>query len=196
MYCGETAPWDHFPKNLRIGEFLDPLQVIVEFFSTGLPPEQLRKLEEWRYFVIEEEYYNDPELGPEPLLLRYDLHLRLMEATYLKLLKFRDDNIQPQSIQPGQFENECLMWSYFPADFSGEELADPYRILEHCFYRYPPQDYRDNLHAWLHVALSTRTDFETLPPGEIISFYENMQRLCKGAWMIRQREAENAVLKR
>lgn len=196
MYCGETAPWDHFPKNLRIGEFLDPLQGIVEFFSTGQPPEQLRKLEEWRYFVVEEEYYSDPELGPEPLLLRYDLHVRLMESVYLKLLKFKDDNIPAQPIQPGQLENERLMWSYFPSDFLGEELSEPYRILEHCFDRYPPQDYRDNLHAWLHVALSTRTDFDTLTTGEIISFYENMQRLCKGAWLIRQREARNAVLKR
>jgi hypothetical protein len=105
MYCGETAPWDHYPKNLRIGEFLDPLQVIVDFFSTGQPPEQLRKLEEWRYFVVEEEYYSDPKLGPEPLLLRYDLYLRLMEAAYLKLLKFRDESILPQPVQPGQLES-------------------------------------------------------------------------------------------
>jgi hypothetical protein len=195
MYCGETAPWDHLSKNLRIGEFLDPLQGIVEFFSTGQPAEQLRKLEEWRYFVVEEEYYNDLTLGPESLLLTYDLHLRLMEAAYLKLLKFKDNNFQAQSILPGQLENERRMWPYFPADLSGEELSDPNRVLEQCFDRFPPQAYRDNLHAWLHVALSTRTDFETLPPGEIISFYENMQRLCKGAWLIRQREAENSGLK-
>jgi hypothetical protein len=119
-----------------------------------------------------------------------------MEAAYLKLLKSKDDNIPVQWIQPEQLEYERRGWPYFPAHLSGEELSDPYRILEQCFDRYPPQDYRDNLHVWLHVALSTRTDLETLPPGEIISFYENMRRLCKGAWLIRQREAGNAVLKR
>jgi hypothetical protein len=195
MYCGETAPWDHLPKNLRIGEFLDPLQVIIEFFSTGLPSEQLRKLEEWRYFVVEEEYYTDSKLCPEPLLLTYDLNLRLMEAAYLKLLHFKDSHIQPQSIQPELLENERRIWSYFPANFLGAELSAPYKILEQCFEQYPPQAYRDNLHAWLHVALSTRTDFDTLPPSEIIQFYENMRRLCNGSWLIRQRESGNAILK-
>jgi hypothetical protein len=195
MYCGETAPWDHFPKNLRIGEFLDPLQVVVEFFSTGLPLVQLKNLEEWRYFVVEEKYYNDLQLGPERLLLIYDLQLRLMEASHLLLLKFRDYNIITKPVHAGQIENERSVWSYFPADFSGEELSAPYKILEHCFEQYPPQAYRDNLHAWLHVALSTRTDFDTLPPSEIIEFYEIMRRLCNGAWLIRQRESGNAILK-
>jgi hypothetical protein len=195
MYCGETAPWDHFTKNLRIGEFLDPLQVVVEFFSTGLPPEQLKKLEQWQYFVVNEEYYNDQQIGPGRLLLIYDLHLRVMEAAYLLLLKFGDSGIVPKPVTSEQIDIERQTWAYFPKDLSIEELSDPYSLVAQCFDQFAPQAYRDHLHAWLRVALSAHTDFETLLPSEIISFYENMQRLCKGAWLIRQREAGDSVLK-
>lgn len=195
MYCGATAPWDHYPKSLRIGEFLDPLQVVVEFFSTGLPSGQLKKLEQWRYFVVNEEYYNDQQIGPGRILLTYDLQLRLMESAYLLLLKFSDSGIVAIPVSEAQIDLERQTWAYFPEGLSTEELSDPYSLLAQCFDQFSPQAYRDHLHAWLHVALSAHTDFETLPPGDVILFFENMRKLGNGAWLIRQREAANALLK-
>ncbi|WP_428330372.1 hypothetical protein [Mucilaginibacter sp.] len=153
-----------------------------------MPKEQLKKLEEWRSFVVVEDFYNELQLGPGRLLLTYDLQLWLMEASYILLLKYKDSNSVSKRVSTEQLKAEVMNWLYFTADFPDDELANPYIALDRCFIEYPTQAYRDNLHAWLHVALSNHTDFETLVPGEIINFWENMRRVCNAAWLIRQRE--------
>lgn len=187
MYRRETAPWEHFPKNLTISELLDPLITIREYFEAGPPKKRFNKIDRWQYFVIKEDFYNDPNLGPEPLLLAYDQNLRFMEAAYLFLLKHNDLNRIPGRIAKDELEVERRAWDYYPITLTDDEFIDPYTVLENCFKEFPPQTYRDNLHAWLHAALSTQTDHDVLPPSEVIVFHDCIKRLIDAGWLLKQR---------
>lgn len=187
MYDREIAPWEHLPKTLTISELLNPLITIKEYFDTGLPKKKFGKIDEWRDFVIKEDYYNDPDLGPEPLLLVYDQNLRFMEATHLFLLKQNDLNRFPGRMSKDELDIERREWDYYPINLSDDEIIDPYCVLENCFKEFPPQIYRDNLHAWLHAALSTHTDFDVLPPIDVMTFQNCIKRLIDAGWLLKQR---------
>ncbi|WP_426587973.1 hypothetical protein [Mucilaginibacter sp. R-33] len=187
MYDRPIAPWEHFPKTLTISELLNPLKTIKEYFDTGLPKKKFDKIDQWRDFVLKYDYYNDPKLGPESLLLVYDQNLRFMEATHLFLINQTDLNRLPGRISKDELKVERREWDYYPITLSDDEIIDPYITLEKCFKGFPPQLYRDHLHEWLHAALSTQADFDVLPPSEVMAFHECIKRLIDAGWLFKER---------
>lgn len=187
MYDRPIAPWEHFPKTLTISELLNPLKIIKQYFNTELPRKKFDKIDQWRDFVLKYDCYNDPNLGPEPLLSVYDENLRFMEAAYLFLLNQNDLTYFPGRISEKELDVERRKWEYYPVTLSDEEIIDPYITLENCFKEYPPQLYRDRLHEWLHFALSTETNYDVVPPDDVISFHESIKRLIDVGWLLKKR---------
>ncbi|OOQ60378.1 hypothetical protein [Mucilaginibacter pedocola] len=87
MYCGEYAPWDHYPKTLRHYEVQNPFSVVVEFFHADRPKGHKNKLKQWRKYAISKQHYNHKVFGPGNLVYTYKINLNLLEAMYLLLLE-------------------------------------------------------------------------------------------------------------
>lgn len=195
MYYGDYAPWEHYPKTLRDSEISKPLSVIADFFSSGRPKEHIKDLKAWRTCVVNDQFFKDKRHGPGTLLFIHELNLRLLEGSYLLLLKYRNSWYNKEKATEAQLDSERETWVYFPNNLSDAELLNPYKTIKKIFKKIPPQKYRDYLNEWLHAALYTKAIDESMETGEIFVVYENMRKLYSAAWIIYQRETINTELK-
>ncbi len=191
-YLGNIAPWEQYPKHLRFSEVMNPLKVVINFFSSGWPKDHRGDLKEWRYYVLNDKYYKDQH-GAGHILFIYDQNVQLIEALHLLLLKNKDRWPRLEDITEEQITKEKSDWIYFPKNLSAQELANPYKAVKKCFKKISPQEYRDYLHEWLHTALYNNAADETMMAGEIIEVYENIRKLYSAAWLIHQREADETI---
>jgi HEPN domain-containing protein len=196
MYNGTYAPWEHYPKTLRHYEVENPMSVVVDFFSADSVKGHGRRLKEWRYYVVNDEHYDEKRHGPGTLLFIYDLNLRILEAMYLLLLNYKNFSYQRKQLTEEQLEEEREQWEYYPKNLSLKEQIEPYKAIKKVFKKIKPQEYRDYLHEWSHAALYNKADVEGLYAGEVIAVYENLIKLYSAAWLICQRECGHPQLKR
>jgi HEPN domain-containing protein len=195
MYCGNYAPWEHYPKNLRHYELQNPLSVIEEFFSCAWPKSHRRDLKEWRDAVINEKFFLNKKHGPGSVLFIHEMNLKLLEALYLLWLDYEENKYRRPAPPEVQLEEEKEKWIYFPNNLSVKELLNPYKVAKKIFKEISPQQFRDYLNDWLHWALSNSAIDETVVPGEVIMVYENMLKLYSAAWLIHQRQSKNGLAK-
>ncbi|MCD8741968.1 hypothetical protein LT679_15240 [Mucilaginibacter roseus] len=191
-YIGNIAPWEQYPKHLRFSEVMNPLKVVINFFSSGRPKDHREDLKEWRYYVLTDKYYKDQH-GAGHILFIYDQNVQLIEALHLLLLKNKDRWPRLEDIIEEQITQEKSDWIYFPKNLSVKELANPYKAIQKCFKKISPQEYRDYLHEWLHTALYNNAADETMMAGEIIEVYDNIRKLYSAAWLIHQRETNETI---
>ncbi|WP_462266472.1 hypothetical protein [Mucilaginibacter sp.] len=192
MYLGKTAPWEQYPKHLRFNEIMNPLQVLMDFFSSGWPRDHRKDLKEWRYYVLNDKFYKDRH-GARHVLFIYDQDVQLIEAVHLLLIKNEDRWPRLEDVAEEQIEQERSDWVYFPKNLSQKELANPYKAVKKVFKKISPQEYRDYLHEWLHAALYNNTIDETMMAGEIMDVYDNIRKLYSAAWLIHQRETNKTL---
>ena len=190
------APWEHYPKTLRHYEIENPMSVVVDFFSADSVNGHGRRLKEWRYYVVNDEHYDEKRHGPGTLLFIYDLNLRILEAMYLLLINYKRFSYHQDKVTEEQLEEEKEQWEYYPKNLSLKEQLEPYKAIKKVFKKISPQEYRDQLHEWSHVALYNNADVESLYAGEVINVYENLIKLYSAAWLICQREGGRPQLKR
>src|ERR1700753_1312451 len=162
MYYRNYAPWEHYPKTLAYEEIMDPLSVIEDFFSCDTIKGHCRRLREWRYYAINDKYYNDERGGPGPLLFIYDMNLKLLEAVHLLFCDYQNNYFLRRKPSDEQLQTGKANWAYFPKNLSRKELLEPYKAVKKVFKQMGPQHYRDCLHEWLHSALYRKPDFEGL----------------------------------
>lgn len=196
MYFDNYAPWEHYPKTLSHKEQLNPLTVVMDFFSTDSLKGHKRDLKEWRSFVTTGKHFDDERHGPGTLLFTYDLNLKLLEAMYLLWLNYRNRSWYFKKVSDTQIEEEKELWVYFPKNLQLKEQANPYKAVKQVFKKVSPQQYREYLHEWLHFALYNNPADETLMASELIMVYENLLKLYSAAWLIHQRETERTKLKK
>jgi HEPN domain-containing protein len=189
------APWEHYPKTLRQHEVTNPMLVINDFFSANTVEGHFKRLKEWRKYVIKDQHYDDKRHGPATLLFFYNLNLKLLEGLYLKLCEYKTYAYQQITLTQAQLEEEKLTWTYYPKNLSVKEQLDPYKVINKAFKRFKPQQFRDHLHEWSHLALYTISDPDVLNAEDIISVYEQLLKLYSCAWIINQRDSERTELK-
>jgi len=182
------APWEHYPKNLRQHEIADPMSVINDFFNANTVKGHRKRLNEWRYYVVNDEHFKDKRDGPGTLLFIYDLNVKLLEALYLKLYAHKACLYKRSSIDEAQLKVEKANWAYYPKNLSRKEQLDPYKVIDKAFKKVKPQQYRDHLQEWLGLALYTISDQDVLDAEDIITLYEQLLKLYSAAWLISQRE--------
>ncbi|MBB3056727.1 HEPN domain-containing protein [Mucilaginibacter gotjawali] len=196
MYFDKYAPWEHYPKTLRQHEIENPMSVVADFFFADSVKGHGKRLKEWRYYVVNDEHYNEKRHGPGTLLFVYDLNLKLLEAMFLLLCTYKNFSYQQEKLTEAQLEAEKEQWEYYPKNLTLKEQLNPYIAVKKVFKKIKPQAYRDHLHEWSHVALYNNADTEGLYAGEIIAVYENLLKLYSAAWLIYQRESGKPELKR
>lgn len=196
MYCGNYASWDHYPKNLRLAEVMQPMHVIIEFFSSDCIVGHQRRLKEWRNFVTDEENYFLNSHGPGVLIFTCEQNIRLLEAMYLLLLQYQDGNQPGNGVTEEQLSHEKDHWEYFPDNLSIDHLRNPFSVTRDVYEKISPQQYRDYLKDWLYVALTIHNSADYLQADEIILVYENLLLLYSAAWLIYRRDQNTAFLKK
>jgi HEPN domain-containing protein len=188
MYNGVYAPWEHYPKTLRHYEIENPMSVIVDFFSADSVKGHGKRLKEWRYYVVNDEHYDEKRHGPGTLLFIYDFNLKFLEAMYLLLYNYKNFAYQRTKLTEEQLDEEKEQWEYYPKNLSLKEQLEPYKAVKKVFKKIKPQEYRDQLHEWSHAAFYNNADVEALYAGEVITVYENLIKLYSAGWLIFQRE--------
>jgi HEPN domain-containing protein len=196
MYFDNYAPWEHHPKTLSHKEILNPLTVVMDFFSTDSLKGHKRDLKEWRTFVTTGKHFDDERHSPGSLLFTYDLNLKLLEAVYLVWLNYRNNHWNYKKVSGTQLQEEQELWVYFPKNLKLKEQANPYKAVKQVFKKVSPQQYREYLHEWLHFALYNNPADETLMASEVIMVYENLLKLYSAVWLIHQRETEQTKFKK
>jgi HEPN domain-containing protein len=141
------------------------------------------------------EHYDHKRDGPADLLFIYDYNLKILEAIYLLLCNYNNFYYKRKRILEQQLITEKEKWEYFPKNLSLEEQLEPYKAIKKVFKHIKPQEYRDQLHEWLNVALCKNPDVENLYERDIVNVYENLVKLYAAAWLIYQRDGENLQVK-
>lgn len=174
-------------------EVNSPLLVIADFFYDDWLPGHLERLKTWRDFVLTETYYLDENNSPVGLLRCYTLNIRLIEALYL--FESCDSNhlLIQKATDPAPLER-CL-WRDYPTNLTESEINDPLMVVSNFFKAYTLQQYREQLYEWLEHGLSSKAAHEFITTADLVSVYENLQRLYSAAWVIFQRLSEKPYLK-
>jgi HEPN domain-containing protein len=194
MNFNTHAPWEHYPKTLSHSETANPLKVVADFFVAGSVKGHKSKLKEWRYYVTNDQHYNDEMHGPGDLVFTYGLNLKLLDALYLLWLNHQNDSWNFKAASDTQLAEEKENWAYYPKNLKLKEQANPYRAIKKVFGKISPQQYREYLHEWLYFALYNTPADEDLTAGEILSVYEKLLKLYSAAWLIYQRAGSDPVI--
>ena len=171
---------------------VNPLMVINNFFNAGKLTEHRKHLKRWRKCVVTKKQYHHKKHGPADLVFFYELNLTLLEAAYLILHDQQQNSRQRKEITNGQLADEQSTPDLLYANLSLEEQLNPYQALKRIFKRIKPQMYRDHLAEWLLSAFRKVPIDESIMPGEVISIYENLQKLYEATWLIEQRHNKHA----
>jgi HEPN domain-containing protein len=74
-------------------------------------------------------------------------------------------------------------------------LINPYLVIKRFFHDYNLSQYRTMLFDWLEFGLSSNAANEFIETKDLITVYENLQKLYSTAWLIYQRESGEPYLK-
>ncbi len=193
------APWEQMPFHLRLEEVQRPLSVLEEFFFIRCPASHLKTLKEWRHFVLCDQFYNDKSDGPGHLLFVHEWNIKLLEALYLVLLDYKENQYQFMPVPGDQLSAEERRWSWFPKELVLDEQADPYLAINRVFKKINLPKFRDYLKEWLSAALYKQEIDESMRPAEVVKVFDSMEKLYGAAWLIRQpkgNDTENEALDR
>jgi hypothetical protein len=194
MYYGPYAPWEHYPKNLRHSEVLNPLIVVADFFDAASPKEHIARLRRWHHYVIYHNHFKDKRHGMSKLLSIHDENIRLLEAMDLLLLSYTVSREQDICITVERLIVEKESWKYFPYNLSEKHLISPYKAVAKVFKQIPPQQYREHLNEWLHAALSKHPIDENIEASEVYTVLDNLLKLYAAAWLIFKRNGVNPAI--
>jgi len=181
--------WESFPINLNTNEIANPLNVISDFFSDDSLNGHLERLTQWRDYVLKDDYFRDHKESPAGLLYFYKLNLHLVEAANL-IFRALPLELNAELIRENTFNElaEVLV------GLSEAERLDLYAVLSGFFATYSLQQYREQLYEWLEHGLSRKGANEFITSIDLITVYENLQRLYSAAWLICQQLPEKLFL--
>jgi len=185
------APWEHYPKTLCFHEAQNPMIVLEDFFNADSVKGHIKQLIKWRYYVINNKHYNDKRYGPGFLLDIYELNLKILEAMFLLLRQYKNESFEQIKPTEQQLGEEKKKWNYYPKNLSLKEQLKPYNVVKKIFKKIKPQEYRDHLREWVHVALYIKTDKESIQASDVVEIYENLLKLYSATWLIYQRESSS-----
>jgi hypothetical protein len=104
------------------------------FFDSGLPQEHKKDLKKWRYYVINDEEYNDKH-GARHAYTNYEETLQLIETANL-LMEHKEHLVSLITVTENIILQEKSTFSYFPNNLSLKQLISPYKVIRQFFKEY------------------------------------------------------------
>jgi HEPN domain-containing protein len=178
----ELNQWANCPINLSISEIENPFIVIDDFFSADDLQGHITYLEKWRDRVISPGYYVDVKGSPSGLLWRHELNIRLVESVALLL---ESSNIALLTDIPAiaSYENKQEI-AFVRTKLNESEISNPLLVVNSFFQERPVSWYRQQLQEWLRYGLSINAAKEFVNSPELITAYENLQKLYCAVWLL------------
>jgi hypothetical protein len=199
MKIPKYAPWEFVPTHINFYELLQyPFEPIINYFGAATPMRQLQYLRNWRYCVLRSDFIYHKDLGPGKLVEVYSLNIKLIEPLYLltgERMYYRNlHGIEEyeKSSPSLDLQHEKKEWLWYPGNLENSCLLSPYDYLNHIFQKYPPPFIKSTMLILLEAALSTYITQYDLSTRQINLFFDMLEKVCSIAWLINQRDAENA----
>jgi len=163
------------------------------FFDAGTLKEHRKDLKKWRYFVINDRKYKGRQ-GTTHLLSLYEETIQLIDETERFLApNTYFDEIQLTTLE--ELAKEKASWVCYPNNLSKREYMNPGKVIVDFFKHTTANQYKEQLHEWLRLALSSKASYETLTSKQIIDVYDNLRKLYSAAWLIYNRFNKKLILK-
>lgn len=169
----------------------EPLNILADFFADDWLPGHLAQLKTWRDHILKNDYFRGDKNSPAELLYFHKLNVALLEALYL--LYGSKDNSTLMDIT--DLELERSTWRDYPQNLTDEELLNPYPTIQICFNTYSLLGYKSHLYEWLEFGLSSSSADEFIETRDLVTIYENLQKLYSAAWLIYQRNSRRPYLR-
>lgn len=186
----ELNQWANCPINLSPSEIENPFIVIDDFFSADDLQGHRAYLEKWRDRVISPGYYVDLKGSPSGLLWRHELNIRLIEGVAL-LLESSNFALLTHIPAIDSHENKQEI-AFVRTKLNESEISNPLLVVNAFFQERPVSWYREQLQEWLRYGLSINAAKEFVNSPELITVYENLQKLYCAVWLLLM--AQEAVL--
>lgn len=72
-----------------------------------------------------------------------------------------------------------------------DEIKDPQKVLKEFFMSYQPEECRIELWRWLRLTIGGDFgDLESNERGNLISFYEDLQKLVEATYLISKEDSD------
>lgn len=192
MQAAEFQKPDICLKYLKPEEVNQPFTVLADFFCDDWLPGHLERLKRWRDCVLKDDFFRGDKNSPAELLYFHRLNLCLIEAIYLLAEATHSSGYVKQM---GDVLSEKIKWRDYPTNLDEAELLNPYLVVHEFFADYNLTQYHEKLYNWLECGLSSKAAGEFIETGDLISVYENLQKLYSAAWLIHQRTTRKPFLK-
>lgn len=180
--------WDFKPISLNPEQVANPLQVIDEFFSLDGFDGSLKYLDRWRELVLKRISIRDEAAVPiSGLYYFYHLNLQLVDAAYLLYNVLKGDLID------NSMQNEfAVTW----VKMNQSEREDVRDLLFGFFSDYNLPQYRKLLSEWLSHAFTYKDNAVYIEVKDLVTVYENLQKLYGAMWVLHFYDPENEANKR
>lgn len=178
----ELNQWANCPIHLSTSEIENPFIVIDDFFSADDLQGHITYLEKWRDRVISPGYYVDLKGSPSGLLWRHELNIRLIESVAL-LLESSNFALLTNITAIDSYENKQEI-AFVRTKLNESEISNPLLLVNSFFQERPVSWYREQLQEWLRYGLSTNAAKEFVNSPELITVYENLQKLYCAVWLL------------
>jgi HEPN domain-containing protein len=178
----ELNQWANCPINLSTSEIEDPFIVIDDFFSADDLHGHIVYLEKWRDRVISPGYYVDLKGSPSGLLWRHELNIRLVESAALLL---ESSNFSLLTNIPAIDSHESKQEiAFLRTKLNESEISNPLIVVNDFFQERSVSWYREQLQEWLRYGLSINAAKEFVNSPELITVYDNLQKLYCAVWLL------------
>lgn len=172
----------------------NPLDMLKSFFSYQDLQQQLKRLKEWKTYVLTFDYLEISTLFNP--LYHHKMMCNLINAAWM-LSQYPDPLSMPKDLSVKEQEvfltKECLNANSYPKHLSTAELIDPYLSLNSFFEKFTLRESHQQLYEWLNVGLSPNVNITASEP--VISFYKSIRNLLECCWLILYRANSTATNK-
>ncbi|HEY4198340.1 MAG TPA: HEPN domain-containing protein [Mucilaginibacter sp.] len=178
----ELNQWANCPINLSTEEIENPFIVIDDFFSADDLDGHIKYLPKWRDRVINPGYYVDLKGSPSGLVWRHELNIKLVESVALILESSNFDLLTDvPAIDTNENKQEVAL---IKTKLNESEISNPLLVVNAFFHQHSVSWYREQLQEWLRYGLSMNAAKEFVNSPELITVYENFQKLYAAVWVL------------
>jgi HEPN domain-containing protein len=174
--------WADCPINLSTSEIEYPFIVIDDFFSADDLNGHIDCLKKWRDRVIGNGFYIDLKGSPSSLIWRHELNIKLVESAAILL---KSSNLTAsRNVIAFDKEQSHQEFAFIRTKLNESEMGNPMLVVNAFFQERPVSWYREQLQEWLRYGLSTDAAKEFLISPDLITVYENLQKLYTAVWLL------------
>lgn len=193
------SPFSGYPQNLSGEETSNPYLVITSFFVDFGLSHTKKTIARWMEAVNEQAAWNNG--SPDNLLFYYEKIGQLIEAAWLINQADNTERLANLAVESEEKEINLMdpalycgakkfdsPWDQFPRSLSRKEFIRPYKVFRKFFKFLPLDEWKEELNATLHIALSNESMEDTGGTIDLMGIKKHLDKLVDACHLISVRE--------